>query len=82
MLTGSQYSSLIPEEYMNTNGIPLNTQTVNEFKYDPNDPYYYYNYSNNTNWIDAISRSGNTQDHNISMSGGERRPCIMLQWNI
>lgn len=70
MLTGSQYSSLIPEEYMNTNGIPLNTQTVNEFKYDPNDPYYYYNYSNNTNWIDAISRSGNTQDHNISMSGG------------
>ena len=70
MLTGAQYSSLIPEEYMNRNGIPLNTQTVNEFKYDPNDPYYYYNYSNNTNWIDAVSRSGNTQDHNISLSGG------------
>ncbi|MGF7232183.1 TonB-dependent receptor plug domain-containing protein, partial [Arachidicoccus sp.] len=70
MLTGAQYSDLIPEEYMNNNGIPLNTQTVNEFKYDPNDPYNYYNYSNNTNWVDAISRSGNTQDHNISMSGG------------
>jgi len=70
MLTGAQYSALVPEAYMNRNGIPLNTQTVNEFKYDPNDPYYYYNYSNNTNWVDAISRSGNTQDHNISMMGG------------
>jgi TonB-linked SusC/RagA family outer membrane protein len=70
MLNGKQYSNLIPEEYMNRNGIPLNTQTVNEFKFDPNDPYYYYNYSNNTNWIDAISRTGSTQDHNISMTGG------------
>ena len=70
MLSGAQYSNLIPEEYMNTNGIPLNTQSVNEFKYDPNDPYNYYNYSNNTNWIDAISRVGYTQDHNISLTGG------------
>ncbi|MEI6950020.1 SusC/RagA family TonB-linked outer membrane protein [Paraflavisolibacter sp. H34] len=70
MLNGKQYSNLIPEAYMNRNGIPLNSQTVNEFKFDPNDPYYYYNYSNNTNWVDAISRNGNTQDHNISMTGG------------
>ncbi len=70
MLTGDEYSTLIPEEYINKNGIPLNTQTVREFKYDPNDPYYYYNYSQNTNWINAISRNGNTQDHNISLTGG------------
>ncbi|WP_018628828.1 SusC/RagA family TonB-linked outer membrane protein [Niabella aurantiaca] len=70
MLSGAQYSDLIPEAYMNRNGIPLNTQTVNEFKYDPNDPYYYYNYSNNTNWVDAISRKGYTQDHNVSLTGG------------
>ncbi|MBV4355988.1 SusC/RagA family TonB-linked outer membrane protein [Pinibacter aurantiacus] len=70
MLTGDQYSTLIPEEYMNRNGIPLNTQTVNEFKFDPNDPYWYYNYSNNTDWIGAISRNGTIQDHNISLTGG------------
>ncbi|MGJ7030100.1 TonB-linked SusC/RagA family outer membrane protein [Niabella hirudinis] len=70
MLSGAQYSGLVPEAYMNRNGIPLNTQTVNEFKYDPNDPYYYYNYSNNTNWVDAISRKGYTQDHNVSLTGG------------
>jgi TonB-linked SusC/RagA family outer membrane protein len=70
MLTGDQYSSLIPEEFMNRNGAPLNTQTIKEFQYDPNDPYWYNNYSKNTNWIDAITRTGWTQDHNISMTGG------------
>jgi TonB-linked SusC/RagA family outer membrane protein len=70
MLTGDQYSTLIPEEYMNRNGVPLNTQTVKEFQYDPQDPYWYYNYSNNTNWVDAITRLGKVQDHNLSMTGG------------
>ena len=70
MLTGDQYSTLVPEEYMNRNGVPLNTQTIKEFQYDPNDPYWYYNYSNNTNWVKAITQMGWTQDHNISMTGG------------
>jgi TonB-linked SusC/RagA family outer membrane protein len=70
MLTGDQYSSLIPEEYMNRNGTPLNTQTIKEFLYDPNDPYWYYNYSNNTDWVKAITQKGWSQDHNISMTGG------------
>lgn len=70
MLSGDQYSTLIPEAYMNATGTPLNTQTVKEFQYDPNDPYWYYNYSNNTDWIGAITQTGWTQDHNISMTGG------------
>ncbi|MFL5739477.1 MAG: SusC/RagA family TonB-linked outer membrane protein [Flavisolibacter sp.] len=70
MLSGDQYSTLIPEEYMNRNGSPLNTQTVKEFQYDPNDPYWYYNYGNNTDWVKAISQNGFAQDHSISMNGG------------
>ncbi|WP_295117815.1 SusC/RagA family TonB-linked outer membrane protein [uncultured Chitinophaga sp.] len=70
LLNGDQYSTLIPEAYMNRTGLPLSTTATREFNYDPNDPYWYYNYSNNTNWIDAISRTGYLQDHNISMSGG------------
>lgn len=70
MLTGDQFSSLIPEEYMNATGTPLNTQTVKEFQYDPRDPYYYHNYSNNTDWLSEITRAGYMQDHNISISGG------------
>ncbi|MEI9808543.1 MAG: hypothetical protein WDO16_12100 [Bacteroidota bacterium] len=69
MLNGDQYSTLIPEEYMNPTGTPL-PQSVKEFQYDPNDPYWYHNYSNNTSWIDAITQTGFIQDHNISMSGG------------
>lgn len=70
MLNGDQYSTLIPEAFMNRLGTTLNSQTVREFNYDPNDPYWYNNYSNNTNWIDAISRQGYLQDHTLSMAGG------------
>lgn len=70
MLNGDQYSMLIPEAYMNRTGVPLNTTNVKEFLYDPNDPYYYYNYSNNTDWIEAITQTGFINDHNLSLSGG------------
>lgn len=70
MLNGDQYSSLIPEAYMNGSGTPLNTQVVKEFQYDPNDPYWYNNYSRNTDWIKAITQRGYSQDHNIAMTGG------------
>lgn len=70
LLNGNQYSSLIPEAYMNRIGTTLNTTINREFNYDPNDPYWYHNYSNNTNWVDAISRTGYLQDHTVSLSGG------------
>lgn len=70
MLNGDQYSTLIPEGFMNRIGSTLNSQTVREFNYDPNDPYWYYNYSNNTNWVDEISRQGYLMDNTISMNGG------------
>lgn len=70
MLNGDQYSQLIPEEYMNSKGIPLNTLNVKEFQYDPLDVYYYKNYSQNTNWVDAITQVGITNDHNLSLQGG------------
>lgn len=70
MLNGDQYSTLIPEAFMNRTGTPLNPTQIREFNYDPNDPYWYYNYSNNTNWVDAISRQGYLQDHTMSLTGG------------
>jgi TonB-linked SusC/RagA family outer membrane protein len=73
MLSGDQYSQLIPEEFMNRNGVPLNTLTVQEFMYDPQEVYFYKNYSNNTNWIDEISQPGTIGDHNLSLQGGGQR---------
>lgn len=69
MLNGDQYSTMIPEAYMNRIGTIMNP-SVREFNYDPNDPYWYHNYSNNVNWVDEISQQGFLQDHTISMTGG------------
>ncbi|MFL1011698.1 SusC/RagA family TonB-linked outer membrane protein [Flavisericum labens] len=73
MLSGDQYSILIPEAFMNRTGTPLNTLTVKEFQYDPQEVYWYKNYGNNTNWVDAISQTGITGDHNLSLQGGGDR---------
>ena len=70
LLTGDQYSTFIPEEVMNVTGAPLNTFTNKEFEYDPLDLYYYKNYSQNTDWVKAISRRGSVIDNNLSISGG------------
>ncbi|MFD1257298.1 SusC/RagA family TonB-linked outer membrane protein [Mucilaginibacter terrae] len=70
LLTGDQYSTFIPEMFMNETGTPLNTFTIKEFEYDPNNLYFYNNYSQNTDWQKAISQRGNVFDNNISISGG------------
>jgi len=70
LLTGDEYSSFIPEEFMNVTGVPLNTQSAKEFEYDPLDPYYYNNYGQNTDWIAAITRKGLQLDNNLSLTGG------------
>jgi len=73
MLSGDQYSQLIPEAFMNRDGIPLNTLNVKEFQYDPQDVYYFKNYSQNTNWVDAITQAGITGEHTLSLQGGGQK---------
>ncbi|TCD05632.1 SusC/RagA family TonB-linked outer membrane protein [Pedobacter frigidisoli] len=70
MLNGNQYSSLILEEFYNANRQFSTSDFAKEFQYDKNDPYNYYNYSNNTDWLQSITRIGYLQDHNLSISGG------------
>ncbi len=68
-LSGDQYTTLILEEAVNA-GTPLNTISYPQFMYDPINPYYYYNYGQNTDWYSALTKTGFTQDHSISLSGG------------
>ncbi|MBC7616688.1 MAG: SusC/RagA family TonB-linked outer membrane protein [Pedobacter sp.] len=70
MLNGNQYSSLVLEEFYNASRQFSTTESAKQFQYDKNDPYNYYNFSNNTNWLDAITQTGFLQDHNLSISGG------------
>ena len=68
MLNGDQYSMMILEGYMNLDGTPFPADNL-ELWYDP-EWEDYYNYSQNTNWIDAVTRTGFTNDHNLSLTGG------------
>jgi TonB-linked SusC/RagA family outer membrane protein len=70
LLNGDQYSTLISEMVMNRDGLPLDITANKEFSYDPTDPFYYYNYSQNSDWVGAITQLGYSQDHNVSMQGG------------
>ncbi len=70
LLNGNQYTELIPEEFQNGKGAPLNTYQYPEFQHDPLNPYYYYNYGQNTDWLGAITRTGYILDNNVSISGG------------
>jgi len=70
-LSGDEYSTMILDSHKNT-GTPLNLLSVTgkPFAYDPLDPYTFYNYSNNTDWVKAISQTGYTQDYSLSVRGG------------
>lgn len=81
MLNGDQYSTLILEGWMNRYAIPLSTVYNKEFAYDPNDPWWYYNYGQNTNWLEEISQTGYINNHDISLSGGGEKAMYRISSN-
>ncbi len=70
MLNGDQYSSLILEQFYNAGRQFSTSEFAKQFQYDRNDPYNFFNYSANSDWLGAITRAGYLQDHNLSIAGG------------
>lgn len=68
-LSGYEYSTLMTESMLNA-GILVDPASFPEFAFDPNNPEYYYNYSQDTDWVDALTQTGFTQDYTLSVSGG------------
>ncbi|MDR3365861.1 MAG: SusC/RagA family TonB-linked outer membrane protein [Prevotellaceae bacterium] len=68
-LNGDQYSTLILEAAANA-GSPLNLMKYPEFARDPNNPYYFYNYGQNTSWVDEVQKTAFKNEHNFALSGG------------
>jgi TonB-linked SusC/RagA family outer membrane protein len=68
-LSGNEYSTLILEEHLNGGNI-LDPLSAPYFAYDPNNPEFYYNYSQNTDWVDAVSQDAFSQDYYLSIRGG------------
>lgn len=71
-LTGNEFSTLILEEQLNR-GVILDPLQYPQFAYDPNNPEYYYNYSQNTDWVNAVSQNGWAQDYYLSVRGGSQK---------
>lgn len=80
-LDGDQYSTMILEGYLNSYGRPLNTVYNKEFQYDPSDPYWYNNYSNNTDWYNECYSNSYQQTHNLILNGGGEKVAYNLSVN-
>jgi TonB-linked SusC/RagA family outer membrane protein len=66
MLDGDEYITLQMEQLHNARGLyQIPPELSNDRSYAE-----YYNYSDNTDWIDRISRNSYTHDHYFKMSGG------------
>jgi TonB-linked SusC/RagA family outer membrane protein len=66
LLDGGGYARLITDEHFNVNRSQFEHL---EIAFDP-DWEDYHNFSQNTNWIDAITRIAHIQQHNFSVRGG------------
>ncbi len=66
MLSGDEYVMLQLEEWHNKEGV---FDVPPEIAYD-RDYFDFYNYSQNTDWLEAITRTGITHDHYFNLSGG------------
>lgn len=67
MLNGDQYVRLMQDELFNRNPVGL-SDIPDEYYNDPSSPDY-YNFNNNTDWVDAVSRNGYSQELNFSIAG-------------
>ena len=70
LLSGDQYTTLIMEEFYNAGQVFASNPNSAQFQYDPKDPSNFYNYSNNTDWINSVTKLGYFQDHNVQIRGG------------
>lgn len=68
LLNGDQYTMLMKEAYFNP-ALSDAASNIREFSYDKSwNEYEHYN--NNTDWRDAITKTGVLQKHYLSLSGG------------
>lgn len=68
-LNGNEYTTMILEAHLNA-GTILDPLKYPQFAYDPKNPEYFYNYSQNTDWVGAVSQNAYSQEYNLSVSGG------------
>ncbi len=68
MLNGDDYTMLMKQAYFNP-GQDENAGNIPEYNYDPTYPEY-WNFVNNTDWVDEVTQYGYTHDNTINVNGG------------
>lgn len=70
LLNGNEYNTLMQEGYYNSFKTPMPFDVYREFLRSPDEPYYFYNYGADTDWMSALTRDGYIQNHDFSLTGG------------
>lgn len=68
MLNGDDYTMLMKQAYFNP-GQDENAGNIPEYNYDPTYPEY-WNFVNNTDWVDEVTQYGYTHDNTVNVNGG------------
>lgn len=76
LLTGDEYTMLLKEEYFNPSQDD-GASNVKELNYDKNFSQY-EQYNNNTDWIDAVTKTGILQKNYLTIEGGGEKASFRI----
>ncbi len=77
LLDGDQYTMMLKEELYNRYQSSSATENINEINYVTSFPDY-YNWSNNTDWVDAVSQFGQQHEVNMNLQGGGEKATFRI----
>ena len=69
LLNGDDYTMLLKQMYYNPSQSASSTTNINEINYNKSWAEY-ENWNNNTDWVDAVTQTGWSQYHYLTIAGG------------
>lgn len=77
MLDGDGYTMMLKEAYFNPQQNP-NASNMLELDYNREIPYIYNNYSQNTDWVDAVKQFGQAHNYYLTLTGGGEKATFRI----
>ena len=77
MLDGDGYTMMLKEAYFNPQQDP-NASNMLELDYNREIPYIYNNYSQNTDWVDAVKQFGQAHNYYLTLTGGGEKATFRI----
>ncbi len=77
LLNGDNYTMMLKEEFYNADQRADATTSIKEINYDKSWADY-YNWSNNTDWVDAVTQFGEQHEANLNLTGGGEKASFRI----